>query len=131
MDNIIDNSDNEQIVDILGDNQKQFYEPTRNDDELLRFIIRHVDQWRDYRDQNFIDNWNRYERNFYGKFDETDRTRKSERSKFVSPATQQAIETRHAEIMEAIFGQNEYFDIKDDLVDANGTKLDVEKLKIS
>lgn len=129
MDNIIDNSDNEQIVDILGDNQKQFYEPTRNDDELLRFIIRHVDQWRDYRDQNFIDNWNRYERNFYGKFDETDRTRKSERSKFVSPATQQAIETRHAEIMEAIFGQNEYFDIKDDLVDANGTKLDVEKLK--
>jgi len=129
MDNIIDNSDNEHIVDILGDNQKQFYEPTRNDDELLRFIIRHVDQWRDYRDQNFIDNWNRYERNFYGKFDETDRTRKSERSKFVSPATQQAIETRHAEIMEAIFGQNEYFDIKDDLVDANGTKLDVEKLK--
>lgn len=76
-----------------------------------------------------MDAWLKYERNFYGKFDETDRTRKSERSKVVSPATQQAIETRHAEIMEAIFGQDEYFDIKDDLVDANGTKLDVEKLK--
>lgn len=129
MDNIIDNSDNEQIVDILGDNKKQFYESTSNDDELLKFIVSHIDQWRDYRDQNFTDNWSKYERNFYGKFDETDRTRKSERSKFVSPATQQAIETRHAEIMEAIFGQDEYFDIRDGLVDANGTKLDVEKLK--
>ena len=56
MDNIIDNSDNEQIVDILGDNQKQFYESTSNDDELLKFIVRHIDQWRDYRDQNFTDN---------------------------------------------------------------------------
>ena len=31
--------------------------------------------------------------------------------------------------MEAIFGQGEFFDIKDDVLDADGTKVDVEKLK--
>lgn len=121
--------ESEQITDILEEPVRKFYEPTENDKELMQFIVKHTDQWRDYRDQNYMEAWLKYERNFYGKFDETDRTRKSERSKVVSPATQQAIETRHAEIMEAIFGQDEYFDIKDDLVDANGTKLDVEKLK--
>jgi hypothetical protein len=47
----------------------------------------------------------------------------------VTPATQQAVETRHAEIMEAIFGQGDFFDIEDDLKDINGSPLDVEMLK--
>ena len=117
---------------LLGQNEpdeKPFYEPTPNDVELVNFIVSHTDRWRDYRDQNFTDDWMKYERNFRGKFEDSDRTKKSERSKIVSPATQQAIETRHAEIMEAIFGQGDFFDIRDDLQDATGTKLDVEKLK--
>jgi len=72
--------ESEQITDILEEPVRKFYEPTENDKELMQFIVKHTDQWRDYRDQNYMDAWLKYERNFYGKFDETDRTRKSERS---------------------------------------------------
>lgn len=127
MPTIINND--EILVNLNEPEGKKFYEPTEKDRELLNFIVNHTDKWRDYRDQNYSDDWKKYERTFRGKFDESDKIRQSERSKIISPATQQAIETRHAEIMEAIFGQNDYFDIKDDLNDENGTKLDVEKLK--
>lgn len=105
-----------------------FYKETAADKELLKFIVEHTDRWRDYRDQNYADKWDRYERIFRGIWEEADKERGSERSRLISPATQQAIETRHAEIMEAIFGQGEFFDIEDDLADKNGS-LDIEKLK--
>jgi hypothetical protein len=59
-----------------------------------------------------------------------DKTRESERSRIVTPATQQAVETRHAEIMEAIFGQGEFFDIEDDIRDVNGNPIDIELIKV-
>ena len=108
--------------------ESQYYEPSETDKELTSFVIDHCDRWRDYRDQNFSDDWDKYERIFRGQWVSDDKTRQSERSRIISPATQQAVETRHAEIMEAIFGQGQFFDIKDDLNDQNG-KIDVEKLK--
>lgn len=123
------------VRDVISDGEvpreteDEYYAQTENDELLLKFIVSTTDPWRDYRDQNFSDEWKKYERNFRCKWSSDDKTRGSERSRVMSPATQQAIETRHAEIMEAIFGQGEYFDIKDDLNDENGTKLDVEKLK--
>ena len=97
--------------------QNQFEEPTESDKELVQWVVQHTDSWRDWRDQNYLDSWNEYERIFRGIWASEDKTRESERSRIISPATQQAIETRHAEIMEAIFGQGEYFDIKDDIND--------------
>lgn len=107
----------------------QYDEPTESDKELTEWVVSHTDKWRDYRDQNYLTDWQEYERIFRGQWAAEDRTRDSERSRIISPATQQAIETRHAEIMEAIFGQGEWFDIEDDLKDVNGTALDVEQLK--
>ena len=104
-------------------------EPTESDKELTDFVVSHCDRWRDYRDTNFLDSWEEYERIFRGQWAAEDKTRDSERSKLVSPATQQAVETRHAEIMEAIFGQGDFFDIEDDLQDVNGKDIDVELLK--
>jgi hypothetical protein len=109
--------------------QSQYDEPTESDKELTEWVVSHTDKWRDYRDQNYLTDWQEYERIFRGQWAAEDRTRDSERSRIISPATQQAIETRHAEIMEAIFGQGEWFDIEDDLKDVNGTALDVEQLK--
>ena len=107
----------------------EFDEPTEEDKELVRFIVDHTDRWRDYRDSNYMDAWNEYERIFRGQWDAADKTRESERSRIISPATQQAVETRHAEIMEAIFGQGDFFDIKDDILDVNKNPLDVEGIK--
>jgi len=107
----------------------EFQEPSDSDKELVSFVVDHCDRWRDYRDTNYLDDWLEYERIFNGEWDSQDKTRDSERSRIVTPATQQAVETRHAEIMEAIFGQGEFFDIQDDIRDVNGSPLDVEAIK--
>jgi len=107
----------------------EFQEPSDSDKELTDFVVNHCDRWRDYRDTNFLTDWLEYERIFNGEWDVQDKTRESERSRIVTPATQQAVETRHAEIMEAIFGQGEFFDIQDDIRDVNGSPLDVAAIK--
>ena len=114
-------------MDILK--SSEFDEPTENDKELTSFVVDHCDRWRDYRNTNFLDKYLEYERIFRCEWAAEDKTRDSERSRIVTPATQQAVETRHAEIMEAIFGQGDFFDIKDDLKDVDGNPLDVEALK--
>jgi hypothetical protein len=111
------------------DTFSQFDEPTDSDKELVSFVVDHCDRWRDYRDTNFLQDWLEYERIFTGEWDAQDKTRDSERSRIVTPATQQAVETRHAEIIEAIFGQGEFFDIEDDVRDVNGSPLDVAMIK--
>lgn len=119
-----------QVIDPEEPEEKSVYhQPTEKEKDLVAFIVDHTDKWREYRDQNFLSDWEKYERIFRGQWKEEDKTRQSERSRVISPATQQAIETSHAEMMEAIFGQGEFFDIKDDLADENGTAVDVEKLK--
>jgi hypothetical protein len=109
--------------------EAQWEEPTESDKELVEFVVDHCDRWRDYRDTNYLEDYLEYERIFRGQWAAEDKTRESERSRLVSPATQQAVETRNAEIMEAIFGQGDFFDIEDDLKDVNGNPLDVEMLK--
>ena len=111
------------------DKEPPFEEPTESDKELVSWVTGHLDKWRTYRDTNFMDDWEEYERIFRGEWASEDKTRDSERSRIVSPATQQAVETRHSEIMEAVFGQGEYFDIEDDIRDVNGNPIDVQMLK--
>ena len=113
----------------MEDQFSQFDEPTDSDKELVSFVVDHCDRWRNYRDTNYLDDWLEYERIFNGEWAAEDKTRDSERSRIVTPATQQAVETRHAEIMEAIFGQGEFFDIQDDIRDVNNNPLDVAAIK--
>ena len=109
--------------------QNEFYQPTEADKELTGFVVDHCQRWRDYRDVNFLPDWLEYERIFRGQWASEDKTRESERSRIVTPATQQAVETRHAEIMEAIFGQGDFFDIEDNIQDIGGNPIDVELIK--
>ena len=103
--------------------------PSEKDNELVGFVNDHCERWRNYRDTNYLALWEEYERIFRGQWSSQDKMRDSERSRIVTPAAQQAVETRHAEIMEAIFGQGDFFDIKDDLRDINKNPLDVELIK--
>jgi hypothetical protein len=109
--------------------QNEYEQPSQADKDLTAFVVNHCDKWRDYRNANFMTKYLEYERIFRGEWAAEDKTRESERSRIVTPATQQAVETRHAEILEAIFGQGEFFDIEDDLQDVNGSPLDVGVLK--
>lgn len=116
-----------EVINLTDMSEPAKVEPSEQEKRLVAFVVDHTDKWREYRDQNHMDDWNRYERIWRGQWDQSDKLRGSERSRVISPATQQAIETRHAEIVEAIFGSGEYFDIDDDLKDKQG--LDVEMLK--
>lgn len=111
-------------------NNVEMDQPSENDKELVSWITDHITRWRDHRDANYMDKWLEYERIFRGIWDSSDRQRDSERSRIISPATQQAVETRHAEIMEAIFGNGEFFDIDDDIRDVDGNPMDIEALRL-
>jgi len=100
------------------------YEVTESDKELVSFVVEHCDRWRDWRDTNYESKWDEYERIYYGIWASEDRTRDSERSKIISPATRQAVDNRVAETMEGFAGSGKLFEVVDDLAD--GDKTDVE-----
>jgi len=114
----------------MSDEMKQYEydQPDESDKELTTFVLDHIERWRDYRDTNYLEYWLEYERIFRGEWAAEDKTRESERSRIISPATQQAVETRHAEIMEAIFGNGEFFDIKDNLGDQQ--PMDIAQVRL-
>lgn len=111
-----------QVGKFLGKDEEV---PTSDADrELIGFINDHCDHWRDHRDVNYTLYWEEYERMFRGLWDPADKTRDSERSRLITPAMQQAIESKQSEISEAVFGRGRFFDIEDDLQDQN--KADIE-----
>lgn len=111
-----------QVGKFLGKDEEV---PTSDADrELIGFINDHCDDWRDHRDVNYTLYWEEYERMFRGLWDPADKTRDSERSRLITPAMQQAIESKQSEISEAVFGRGRFFDIEDDLQDQN--KADME-----
>ena len=82
--------------------------------ELVAFVMDRVEKYTDHRDSLYAQRWDEYERLWRGVWTEEDRMRDSERSKMISPALQQAIETRQSEISEAVFGKGEFFDVNGD-----------------
>jgi hypothetical protein len=111
-----------QLGKFLGKDEEV---PTSDADrELIGFINDHCDHWREHRDVNYTLYWEEYERMFRGLWDPADKTRDSERSRLITPAMQQAIESKQSEISEAVFGRGRFFDIEDDLQDQN--KGDIE-----
>tara|TARA_R110000751_G_scaffold86239_4_gene171859 strand:- start:5732 stop:7666 length:1935 start_codon:yes stop_codon:yes gene_type:complete len=86
---------------------------------LESWVINKCDQWRDHYESNYAEVHDEYYRIWRGIWDKSDTMRDSERSRLISPATQQAVESSVAEIEEATFGRGKFFDIKDDLQDPN------------
>jgi len=92
---------------------------------LVTWLTEYLDEWRDHRDDNYLTDWQEFERLWRGEWAEEDTTRKSERSRITSPALQQAIENHTAEIEEAVFGQgNHLFDIEDNEGDEDPTDVE-------
>ena len=73
--------------------------------------------WRNHRDNNYLAKWDEYYRLWRGIWASEDKSRESEKSRLISPALQQAVESSVAEIEEATFGRGKWFDLKDDTLD--------------
>ena len=97
------------------------------EESLESWVMEKVDSWREHYENNYQKQHEEYYRIWRGVWAAEDKTRDSERSRLISPATQQAVESSVAEIEEATFGRGPWFDIDDDAADTE--KGDVELLK--
>ena len=90
---------------------------------LSAWVVDRVEQWEDHRNSNYQGSWDEYYRIWRGIWSAEDKTRSAENSRLISPATQQAIESTVAELEEAIFGQDKWFDLRDDVADQDPTDV--------
>lgn len=95
--------------------------------ELSQWVMEKCDSWRDHYDSNYRGDHEEYYRLWRGIWASSDQERKSERSRIITPALQQAVESSVAEVEEATFGRGKWFDLHDDFQDNN--KVDIELVK--
>ena len=104
---------------MLESNEDQF----GIEETLESWVMSKCQDWRDHYDTNYEEKFDEYYRLWRGIYSSEDRNRSSERSEIISPALQQAVESSVAEIEEATFGRGRFFDMKDDLVDADNQDI--------
>ena len=97
------------------------------DQKVEAWVMDKVEQWRDHYSANYEQKFDEYYRLWRGIWAAEDKTRDSERSRLISPALQQAVESSVAEIEEATFGRGKWFDIRDDRKDQS--KEDIAYLR--
>ena len=92
-------------------------DPLMIEESLEDWIITKCEDWRDYYESNYEQRFEEYYRLWRGQWDPADSQRGSERSRIISPALQQAVESNVAELEEATFGRGKWFDVSDNLGD--------------
>jgi len=97
------------------------------DQKVESWVMDKVEQWRDHYSANYEQKFDEYYRLWRGIWSAEDKTRESERSRLISPALQQAVESSVAEVEEATFGRGKWFDIRDDRKDQD--KQDIAFLR--
>ena len=101
-----------------------FEEETFKSDPLAGWVMEKVEKWRDHYEGNYKERFEEYYRLWRGQWSAADKTRESERSKLISPALQQAVESSVAEVEEATFGRGKWFDMRDDARDADNRDVE-------
>ena len=96
-------------------------------DSLQSWVMSQCEDWREHYTSNYREKFEEYYRLWRGQWAKEDSLRESERSRIITPALQQAVESSVAEVEEATFGRGRWFDIKDDYQDQD--KADVEFTK--
>ena len=98
-------------------------EPMIIEESVEDWVINKCDDWRDHFEANYSVKFDEYYRLWRGIWASEDKTRDSERSRIISPALQQAVESSVAELEEATFGRGKWFDIKDDRNDPDAQDI--------
>jgi hypothetical protein len=100
------------------------------DDSLSSWVMVKADTWREHYESNYQSKFEEYTRIWRGIWASEDKTKQSERSRIVTPATLQAVEINVAELEEATFGRGRFFDMEDDIADQNKADIDVFKKQL-
>ena len=102
-------------------------DPLMIEESLEDWVVTKCEDWRDYYESNYEERFEEYYRLWRGQWDPADSQRGSERSRIISPALQQAVESNVAELEEATFGRGKWFDVSDNKGDTE--KRDVQFLR--
>ena len=92
-------------------------DPLMVEETIEDWVITKCEDWRDYYESNYEGRFEEYYRLWRGQWDPADSERRSERSRIISPALQQAVESNVAELEEATFGRGKWFDVSDNFGD--------------
>ena len=92
-------------------------DPLMIEESIEDWVITKCEDWRDYYESNYEQRFEEYYRLWRGQWDPADSQRGSERSRIISPALQQAVESNVAELEEATFGRGKWFDVSDNTGD--------------
>src|SRR5262252_1344595 len=98
--------------------------------DLFGWLMPKIKDWRQYRDDNYKPKWDEYYRLWRGIWDAADKQRGSERSRLISPSLQQAVEGAVAEMQEATFGRDLWFDLYDDPNDPDKTDMEHYRVQL-
>ena len=103
---------------VLNDDGDSLGDPfLESQSSIADYVLAKTQEWEDFVEANYYSQWDEFYRLWRGLWAEEDKTRESERSRIVTPALQQAVESNVSEIEEATFGHGKLFDIRDDMVD--------------
>ena len=102
-------------------------DPLMVEETIEDWVITKCEDWRDYYESNYEEKFEEYYRLWRGIWDPADSERRSERSRIISPALQQAVESNVAELEEATFGRGKWFDVSDNMGDTE--RQDVQFLR--
>ena len=108
---------------MLNENKDEF----SIEQSLEGWVLDKCNAWRDHYTSNYANKFDEFYRLWRGQWAAEDKTRDSERSRIISPALQQAVESSVAELEEATFGRGKWFDIEDDVADQE--KRDIALLR--
>ena len=98
-------------------------EPMIIEESVEDWVMQKCNDWRDHFESNYSTKFDEYYRLWRGIWASEDKTRDSERSRIISPALQQAVESSVAELEEATFGRGKWFDISDDRNDPDASDI--------
>ncbi|MBL4754770.1 MAG: hypothetical protein JKY52_14395 [Flavobacteriales bacterium] len=86
--------------------------------KVEEWVMSKVEEYREHYETNYRLKHDEYYRLWRGIWHGSDKLRDSERSRLIAPALMQAVESSQAEIEEATFGRGDWFDMTDDVGDA-------------
>ena len=106
-------------------------DPLMIEKSLEEWVMTKCENWRDHYESNYEQKFEEYYRLWRGQWDPADSERGSERSRIISPALQQAVESNVAELEEATFGRGKWFDIIDDMDDEDNEDIPYLRKKLA
>jgi len=106
-------------------------DPLMIEESLEEWVMTKCENWRDHYESNYEQKFEEYYRLWRGQWDPADSERGSERSRIISPALQQAVESNVAELEEATFGRGKWFDIIDDMDDEDNEDIPYLRKKLA